>query len=773
MDRENNALKNSSVDKQSIEKLVELHGKEYLYNSLYPLLGYKERVPTIDEFIESDDYLGGITYNGKGIYPYWRKLLRDIFPTPYNSPYTTIMFRGAIGIGKSTVAKVIFAYDLAKFLLMENAHKKFGLIPTKEITFFLVSIQKNAVYKVLYSDLETWFLNSPFFKSYLNVSNKKTLFNNNINMQAGSRITDNIGLDIPTAIIDEIQQEIVHGQVKDNYNSVSTRIKSRFLQSGGELPGHVILCGSAGGADDFAEWLTNKSRHDKDILIIEPPQWEVLRTKKKDLYCGINFKVYAGDEFKDPFVIPENPDPSIISNLNPERILEVPVELKPEFDKDIYIAIRDLAGISTLSNFKFISSIGKLSLAFTNRKSWFDKEVYNISFFDNNDQLSNYMDPQTFKNRLNPSKPRFIHIDIGYANDLTGISCCHFSHFIKVPIENRMTGEVKNEWVPYIVTDFSIGIGRKAGEETPIFKFYNFIIELSGMGLNIACVSTDGHQSVEFRQKLTAAGFNTALISVDRTNTPYNALKSLILQERINIPTHELLKKELKELEMTDKGKVDHPSDGCLHPDTLIKTTEGNKKIKNLTMDDTIYSYDPKLKFPVPTTFRDLRVTKMVADLYYITTKKGKIRCTGNHPILTDKGYIRADNLVEGMKVIHCYDGPVEITQIDIIDLPTKTPVFDMEVPKYENFILGNGLVVHNSKDIADSLCGASYNALENSSKYLAMESLLNNTTDFDNFDSNVLTDYSADGVKDLFTKQVNGTTNDDPYGDLSLLGLE
>lgn len=37
-------------------------------------------------------------------------------------------------------------------------------------------------------------------------------------------------------------------------------------------------------------------------------------------------------------------------------------------------------------------------------------------------------------------------------------------------------------------------------------------------------------------------------------------------------------------------------------------------------------------------------------------------------------------------------------------------PVYDVTIPTYENFCLGNGIVVHNSKDIADSLAGAHWN---------------------------------------------------------------
>ena len=39
------------------------------------------------------------------------------------------------------------------------------------------------------------------------------------------------------------------------------------------------------------------------------------------------------------------------------------------------------------------------------------------------------------------------------------------------------------------------------------------------------------------------------------------------------------------------------------------------------------------------------------------------------------------------------------------------TPVYDIEVPVYDNFVLANGLIVHNSKDLADGLTGALWGA--------------------------------------------------------------
>src|ERR1019366_8745183 len=77
--------------------------------------------PTIDEFLEKKKYLGHIT-----IYPFWRKQLRIIHPSPYFSPYKSVILSGAIGGGKTTCCLVSMLYELCVFLHRKNPHTHFG-----------------------------------------------------------------------------------------------------------------------------------------------------------------------------------------------------------------------------------------------------------------------------------------------------------------------------------------------------------------------------------------------------------------------------------------------------------------------------------------------------------------------------------------------------------------------------------------------------------------------------------------------------------------------
>ena len=82
----------------TLEELMKAESPDKIVRSLQVHLGYSAitHIPTIDEFIENDYYLGKMTNGGKGIYPYWRQALREIFPNPLFINYDTVFLRSAI-----------------------------------------------------------------------------------------------------------------------------------------------------------------------------------------------------------------------------------------------------------------------------------------------------------------------------------------------------------------------------------------------------------------------------------------------------------------------------------------------------------------------------------------------------------------------------------------------------------------------------------------------------------------------------------------------------
>ena len=116
----------------------------------------------------------------------------------------------------------------------------------------------------------------------------------------------------------------------------------------------------------------------------------------------------------------------------------------------------------------------------------------------------------------------------------------------------------------------------------------------------------------------------------------------------------------------TSGDRIAQPIDGfnhCLVPSTLIKTSKGNIPIKDIKAGDDVLTRSgyKKVKFA--------GVTARNQTTYKVTSANGKsFVATGNHSVLTDKGFFRVDALRYGDRIlslnesnITCKEKPVSM----------------------------------------------------------------------------------------------------------------
>ncbi len=159
--------------------------------------------------------------------------------------------------------------------------------------------------------------------------------------------------------------------------------------------------------------------------------------------------------------------------------------------------------------------------------------------------------------------------------------------------------------------------------------------------------------------------------------------------------------------------------DECLTGDSLIQTSEGLMRIDNSELKGKkVLSYNENTNiWEYKTVIRWLeRGTKKT-----LTIKTGnyQIRCTANHLIRTETGWIEAEKLKEGMKILSSKDGGIKdkeqgkiwttnLEQVESVShAATYEKVYDLEVEDNHNFV-ANGLLVHN----CHMLSTAAFNAL-------------------------------------------------------------
>lgn len=109
--------------------------------------------------------------------------------------------------------------------------------------------------------------------------------------------------------------------------------------------------------------------------------------------------------------------------------------------------------------------------------------------------------------------------------------------------------------------------------------------------------------------------------------------------------TVQTLFKNLDKINQDEFGLV--VVDECFPKGTKISTPEGYKNIEDINIGDYIYTYNHKLN-KVEIEKVDYLFNKDVDDLIKIKHSYGSFVCTPNHPIYTNRGYIRADELLEG-----------------------------------------------------------------------------------------------------------------------------
>lgn len=556
-DQEKEALKQILFELNENEKSDTLN---YLYG-----IDYEEIPVDIDTFVENEDYLGGVFNKGKGIYPYWREVLRRIFAP--DSPYTEIILSGGIGLGKSTIANIGLAYILHHLLCLRRPQRYYGLPDSSWIGLALINLTLDVAYAVGYRQLNDMLKLSPWFLRHGKLKGKKGsesyIPGKSIELVAASEERHTIGRNIFSAFLDEMSFSGLVDPVKARkktmglYTNISRRIESRFM-IGGKVPGKVFMVSSKNRQSDFLEAYIEANRLRKDILIIEEPIWVI---KKEALQlCGDTFRVAVGGRLLPHKIVEDTEDWTKYETLG-YRLLDVPVEYRRSFESNIEKALNDIAGIATESGAKFmnpnnilkVSGTGKNLFTIDNIKIGLKSPYSLLDFFD------------SVKMHEFESRKLYMHLDLSKNGDRTGLSIVTPKAFDKVIRVNTSTGvQEESTDLTYEVIG-AVTLEALPGSEIPYYKireFGDFLIS----NYNVRSITADGFQSLEMIQYFKLKDIDSKVVSVDKTPNPYYNLRSAIDEGRIIVPKIGLLEKEWAELEQGETMKVDHPYDASGNP---------------------------------------------------------------------------------------------------------------------------------------------------------------------------------------------------------------
>ncbi len=139
---------------------------------------------------------------------------------------------------------------------------------------------------------------------------------------------------------------------------------------------------------------------------------------------------------------------------------------------------------------------------------------------------------------------------------------------------------------------------------------------------------------------------------------------------------------------------------GCFDGKTRILLADGStpsfaELVEAGITETMVKAYDYDTGEIVDARAKDIRIEKYVDELKVIELEDGtRLCCTDTHLIMDADGqFIKANKIIDGQRL----SGGHVAVRVAFQRLPEKVPVYDLTVPKYGNFLLANGLIVHNS----------------------------------------------------------------------------
>ena len=139
---------------------------------------------------------------------------------------------------------------------------------------------------------------------------------------------------------------------------------------------------------------------------------------------------------------------------------------------------------------------------------------------------------------------------------------------------------------------------------------------------------------------------------------------------------------------------------GCFAGDTHIRLADGTapsfaELVERGVTECAVKAYNEDTGQIVDARAKEIRIEKYVDTLAVLELEDGtSLSCTHTHLIMDAGGeYVRAGEIQEGQ---HLSSGHT-VVRVSVKKYTEKVPVYDMTVPQHLNFLLENGLIVHNS----------------------------------------------------------------------------
>ena len=454
----------------------------------------------------------------------------------YYDKYTKneIILQLGKGSGKDFTSTVACSYIVYKLLCLKDPAKYFGKPSGDAIDLINVAINAQQAKNVFFKGFKSKIEKSPWFAGKYYAKADSVEFNKSITVYSGhSERESHEGLNLLLAVLDEISgfaSEIGsgndQGKTADNiYKAFRGSVDSRFPDLG-----KVVLLSFPRYPGDF---ISEKY----DAVISEKE--EIERTHK----FVIN-PILPDDSPDNTFEISWDEDhiisykyPGVFAlkrptwEVNPTRKID---DFKIAFMTDLGDAMMRFACVPTFASDAFFKQQEKVRSCMTLRNP-----IDTFKRFD-----------ESFK--PDPTKKYYVHADLAQKHDKCAVAIAHVEKWVNIQVINNY-----EQVAPIVVVDAVVWWEPKVEGPVNLSEVKQWIQNLRRLGFDIGMVSFDRWQSFDIQNELNQVGMRTDTVSVAKKH--YEDMAMLVYEERLVMPSIELLFDELTQLKIMKNDRVDHP----------------------------------------------------------------------------------------------------------------------------------------------------------------------------------------------------------------------
>ena len=438
------------------------------------------------------------------------------------------------GSGKDFTSTVACSYIVYKLLCLKDPARYFGKPGGDAIDIINVAINAQQAKNVFFKGFKSKIERSPWFAGKFYAKAESIEFDKAITVYSGhSERESHEGLNLLLAVLDEISgfaQEIGtgndQGKTADNiYKAFRASVDSRFPDLG-----KVALLSFPRYPGDFISTKYDAVIAEKDI--VHKTHKFILNPDLPDEAEGNSLEIeWEEDEiisYKYPGVFALKRPTWVV---NPTRKID---DFKLAFFTDIGDAMQRFACIPTFASDAFFKDRDKVRACMTIRNP-----------IDTSKRFDEAFTPD-------PDKKYFVHADLAQKHDKCAVAIAHVEKWVNIQVIKDY-----QQVAPIVVVDAVVWWEPRVEGPVNLSEVKQWIQNLRRLGFDIGMVSFDRWNSFDIQNELKQVGLRTDTVSVAKKH--YEDLAMLVYEERLVMPSIELLFEELTELKIVKQNRVDHP----------------------------------------------------------------------------------------------------------------------------------------------------------------------------------------------------------------------